>query len=61
MGAERFPVDLRWDAVEVTDGEKNEAVNEIERRLAAWRKRTASVEAPAQPESETEETRCSRR
>lgn len=51
-------IDPRWDEVVITDGEKNEAVNRMERELADWRRRNASVEAPAQPESETEENRC---
>ncbi len=53
-----FLLDERWDAVVVEDAEKNEAVNQIERDLAWWRARNASVEAPAQPETEAEETRC---
>ena len=44
-----FPIDLRWDSVEISDDEKNDAVNRIERALAR-RKRTPQVT------SEVEET-----
>jgi hypothetical protein len=43
----------------VSDAEKNEAVNRIDRDLAEWRKRNASGETPAQPTTDDDkETAC---
>jgi hypothetical protein len=58
MPKARFPLDDRWDAVEITDDEKNEAVNRIARQL----EERARAEEPGrkrtpEPTSEVEDTR----
>jgi hypothetical protein len=51
----RYPLDPRWDAVEITDNEKNEAVNRIERDLAERARDYAGRKRSAQPTNEMED------